>query len=118
VANGTCPLAPFPPSASSSASSSSDDDDEIDNDYESAFYVRVSFRDGLGIVRIIGELAESQGVSIHSILQRPITDRMAADTVVTTESCKLSQVEALCELIGREEFALCTPVFMPMIPEY
>jgi homoserine dehydrogenase len=117
VANGTCPIAPFPPSASSS-SSSSDDDDEIDNDYESAFYVRVSFRDGLGIVRIIGELAESQGVSIHSILQRPITDRMAADTVVTTESCKLSQVEALCELIGREEFALCTPVFMPMIPEY
>jgi homoserine dehydrogenase len=118
VANGTCPIAPFPPSASSSSSSDDDDDDEIDNDYESAFYVRVSFRDGLGIVRIIGELAESQGVSIHSILQRPITDRMAADTVVTTESCKLSQVEALCELIGREEFAICTPVFMPMIPEY
>jgi homoserine dehydrogenase len=118
VANGTCPIAPFPPSASSSSSSADDDDDEIDNDYESAFYVRVSFRDGLGIVRIIGELAESQGVSIHSILQRPITDRMAADTVVTTESCKLSQVEALCELIGREEFAICTPVFMPMIPEY
>jgi len=118
VANGTCPIAPFPPSASSSSSTADDGDDEIDNDYESAFYVRVSFRDGLGIVRIIGELAESQGVSIHSILQRPITDRMAADTVVTTESCKLSQVEALCELIGREEFALCTPVFMPMIPEY
>ena len=118
VANGTCPIAPFPPSASSSSSTADDGDDEIDNDYESAFYVRVSFRDGLGIVRIIGELAESQGISIHSILQRPITDRMAADTVVTTESCKLSQVEALCELIGREEFALCTPVFMPMIPEY
>jgi len=113
VANGTCPIAPFP-----HAAAADDDDDEIDNDYESAFYVRVSFRDGLGIVRIIGELAESRGVSIHSILQRPITDRMAADTVVTTESCKLSQVEALCELIGREEFALCTPVFMPMIPEY
>ena len=118
VVNGTCPIAPFPPSASSSSSTADDGDDEIDNDYESAFYVRVSFRDGLGIVRIIGELAESQGISIHSILQRPITDRMAADTVVTTESCKLSQVEALCELIGREEFALCTPVFMPMIPEY
>jgi homoserine dehydrogenase len=116
VANGTCPIAPFPPSASSSSGGGRDH--EIDNDYESAFYVRVSFRDGLGIVRIIGELAESQGVSIHSILQRPITDRMAADTVVTTESCKLSQVEALCELIGREEFAICTPVFMPMIPEY
>jgi hypothetical protein len=110
VANGTCHAVPFPLSGSSV--------DEIDNDYESAFYIRISFQDGLGIVRTIGELAESQGVSIHSILQQPITDRMAADTVVTTESCKLSQVEALCELIGREEFALSTPVFMPMIPEY
>ncbi|KAL3806651.1 hypothetical protein ACHAXA_001953 [Cyclostephanos tholiformis] len=113
VANGTCPTAPFPPVPSSSSFV-----DDIDSDYESAFYVRISFRDGLGIVRIIGELAESQGVSIHSILQRPITDRMAADTVVTTESCKLSQVVALCDLIGREEFALSTPVYMPMIPEY
>jgi hypothetical protein len=113
VANGTCPTAPFPPVASSSSYAG-----DIDNDYESAFYIRISFQDGLGIVRIIGELAESQGVSIHSILQRPITDRMAADTVVTTESCKLSQVVALCDLIGREEFALSTPVYMPMIPEY
>jgi homoserine dehydrogenase len=113
VANGTCPTVPFPPVASSSSFA-----DDIDKDYESAFYIRISFQDGLGIVRIIGELAESQGVSIHSILQRPITDRMAADTVVTTESCKLSQVVALCDLIGREEFALSTPVYMPMIPEY
>ncbi|KAL7540664.1 hypothetical protein ACHAXR_010281 [Thalassiosira sp. AJA248-18] len=108
VADNTCPTIPFPLSSNI----------EIDNDYESAFYIRVSFRDGLGIVRSLGELAESQGVSIHSILQQPITDRMAADTVVTTEACKLSQVEAFCDLIGKEDYALCFPVFMPMISDY
>ena len=117
VANGTCPSSPFPSSSSSSSSSSSVGID-IDNDFESAFYIRISFQDGLGIIRSVGELAESQGVSIHSILQQPITDRMAADTVVTTEACKYSQVKALCDLIEKEDFALSAPVFMPMIPDY
>jgi hypothetical protein len=118
VANGTCPLTPFPLSSSSSAGTGSSNSIDIDNDFESAFYIRISFQDGLGIIRSVGDLAESQGVSIHSILQQPITDRMAADTVVTTEACKYSQVKALCELIEKEDFALSAPVFMPMISDY
>lgn len=89
---------------------------DIDNDFVSAFYIRISFQDGLGIILSVEDLAESQGVSIHSILKQPITDRMAADTaVVTTEACKYSQVKALCELIEEEDFALSAPVFFPMI---
>lgn len=107
VANNTSTASPFPLSSNI----------EIDNDYVSAFYIRISFQDGLGIIRRIGELSESQEVSIHSILQQPITDRMAADTVVTTEACKYSQVKALCELIEKEDFALCAPVFMPMFTD-
>ena len=72
VANGTCPTSPFPLSSNI----------ELNNDYVSAFYIRISFRDGLGIVRSVGDLAEQSGVSIHSILQQPITDRCAADTVI------------------------------------
>lgn len=109
VANDTCPILPFPLESS---------DIEIDNDYASAFYIRISFRDGLGIVRNVGELAESQGVSIHSILQQPISDRLAADTVVTTEACRLSQVQALCALIEKEDYSLGSPVLMPLISEY
>ena len=108
IAGNTCPSNPFPLSSSI----------EIDNDYESAFYIRISFQDGLGIVRKVGEVAELMGMSIHSILQQPITDRMAADTVVTTEACKLSQVQEFCNRIEKEDFVLCPPVFMPMIPEY
>lgn len=108
VANGTCPTSPFPLSSNI----------ELNNDYVSAFYIRISFRDGLGIVRSVGDLAEQSGVSIHSILQQPITDRCAADTVITTESCVLSQVTALCELIAKEDYALSDPVFMPMISDW
>jgi homoserine dehydrogenase len=111
VANGTCHSSPFPLKVSLSSI-------DIDNDFESAFYIRISFVDGLGIIRSVGELAESQGVSIHSILQQPIIDRMAADTVVTTEACRYSQVKALCALIEKEDFALSAPVFMPMISDY
>ena len=90
---------------------------EIDNDYTSAFYIRVSFQDELGIIRRIGELAELSGVSICSVLQNPIKDRMMADFVVTTEECKVSQVEALCKQIGKESFAHREPLFMPMLSE-
>lgn len=108
VAGNVCPVVPFPLLSNI----------EIDNDYVSAFYIRISFRDGLGIVQSVGQLAMSQGVSIHSILQQPIADRMAADTVVTTEAAKLSQVKALCDLIENEDYALGKPVFMPLISDY
>mmetsp|Transcript_19 Transcript_19/g.28 ORF Transcript_19/g.28 Transcript_19/m.28 type:complete len:448 (+) Transcript_19:56-1399(+) len=90
---------------------------DIDNDYTSAFYIRVSFQDELGIIRKIGELAELSGVSICSVLQNPIKDRMMADFVITTEECKVSQIEALCKKIGNEPFAHREPIFMPMLSE-
>lgn len=90
---------------------------EIDNDYTSAFYIRISFQDELGIIRRVGELAEMYGIGIESVLQNPIKDRMMADFVVTTEECKVSQVKAMCEDIGQEDFARCVPLYMPMLSE-
>ncbi len=90
---------------------------DIDNDYTSEFYIRVSFQDELGIIRRVGELAELSGVSICSVLQNPIKDRMMADFVITTEECKVSQVESLCKQIGKESFAHREPIFMPMLSE-
>ena len=108
VANNSCISKPFPLSSKI----------EIDNDYVSAFYIRISFQDGLGIIRQVGELAESQGVSIHSILQQPITDQMNADTIVTTEPCKYSQIKTFCKLIEESEVVLGAPVFIPLIVDY
>lgn len=88
---------------------------EIDSDYSAPFYIRVSFQDELGIIRRVGEIAEKHGVSISSVLQNPIKDRMMADFVITTEGCKESQVRNMCADIGYEDFAHCTPIYMPML---
>ena len=105
VASDNCPADPFPLRSTIA----------IDNDYTSAFYIRIPFIDGLGIVRKVGELAESHGVSVNSILQNAISDRMMADCVVTTEECKLSQVQALCAELEKEDFARAPPLCMPLV---
>jgi predicted amino acid-binding ACT domain protein len=110
VASNTASLDPFPVPLTRN--------NGIDNDYSSAFYIRITFHDELGIIRRVGELAEINGVSICSILQNPIKNRMSADFVVTTEECKFSQVEQMCQDIGRENFAHNIPIFMPMSSEY
>mmetsp|Transcript_2938 Transcript_2938/g.5504 ORF Transcript_2938/g.5504 Transcript_2938/m.5504 type:complete len:493 (-) Transcript_2938:1081-2559(-) len=108
IASNTASLDPFPLARNIG----------IDNDYSSAFYIRITFHDELGIIRRVGELAEMNGVSICSVLQNPIKNRMSADFVVTTEECKYSQVEQMCQDIGRQEFAHNIPIFMPMLSEY
>lgn len=91
---------------------------ELDFDYVSIFYIRIPFQDGLGIIKRVGELAEMSGVSIHSILQNPIRDRMSADFCVTTEECKVSQVEELCEAINEQvDFCRAPCFFMPLMIE-
>eukprot|EP01042_Synura_sphagnicola_P006786 gene6786-8687_t len=63
----------------------------INNDFTSRFYVRISCKDGLGIVRSVGEAAELAGVSIYSILQNPIVNPLDIDFVVTTDLAKRSE---------------------------
>ena len=88
---------------------------ELNNDYTAQFYVRISITDGLGIIRQVGEAAEAAGVSIHAILQNPIT-RAQVDFVVTTEKgTRLSQVKDFSDRISKMSFALNPPLFMPML---
>ena len=88
---------------------------QLDSDYEASFYIRIPFCDALGIIRRTGELAEQHDISIHSILQNPIDDRMMADFCLTTDDCKLSQVQDFCAAIQKEDFARDAPVHMPIM---
>ena len=90
---------------------------EVDCDYTAAFYIRIPFMDSIGIIRRVGELAECSDVSIHSILQNPIIDRMEADFCLTTEECKLSQVKSLCNDLEQLDFVRAPPIFMPLLSE-
>lgn len=88
----------------------------INNDYTACFYVRIRCKDGLGIVKAVGDAAEAAGVSINSILQNQITDpAKPIDFVVTTETCKLSQVSDFSAKVEKMSFASGAPLFMPML---
>mmetsp|Transcript_16077 Transcript_16077/g.14533 ORF Transcript_16077/g.14533 Transcript_16077/m.14533 type:complete len:424 (-) Transcript_16077:31-1302(-) len=87
----------------------------INNDYSTRFYVRITCRDGLGIIRSVGEIAEKCGVSIHAILQNPITNIDHVDFVVTTDSVKLHQIDLFANEISKQVYAKNLPVYMPIL---
>jgi hypothetical protein len=90
----------------------------VDLDYQSKFYIRIPYQDGLGIIRKTGALAEQHGVSIHVILQNPNKDTGAGAAVtsfcVTTDVCCVSAVAAMCAEIVQQDFSRGAPVYMPL----
>lgn len=87
------------------------------NNYNSNFYLRLSYRDALGITRQCGEICEEFGVSIHSILQNPISSRDDAAFVIITEKVPVLSIKEVCAKI--ESLDWCRgPVFcMPVLRE-
>ena len=71
------------------------------NNYDSVFYIRLRYRDQVGITRQCGEVCEKYGVSIHSILQNPVTKRDDAAFVIITEKVSLTKItQVTAELEG------------------
>jgi homoserine dehydrogenase len=87
------------------------------NNYESNFYIRLRYRDTLGITRQCGEVCEKYGVSIHSILQNPITKRDDAAFVLITDKVPLSSVKKFCAEIEDFEWCRGPTFFMPVLRE-
>ena len=85
------------------------------NDYESVFFIRLCYRDGLGITRQLGEVCEKHGVSIHSILQNPITKRDDAAFVLITEKVALNAVEKVCADVEGLDWCSAPAFYMPVI---
>jgi hypothetical protein len=54
-------------------------------------------------------------VSINSILQNPITNPEVVDFVVTTESCRLSEVQSFVYKVKSMSFSLRPPLLMSML---
>jgi homoserine dehydrogenase len=103
----TTPL-PFNPSASNK---------KFVNNFDSVFYIRLRYRDGLGITRQCGEICEKHGVSIHSILQNPITRKTDAAFVLITEKVSLASVKKVCTDLEELEWCRGPTFFMPVLRE-
>eukprot|EP00584_Thalassiosira_punctigera_P001634 CAMPEP_0172537252 /NCGR_PEP_ID=MMETSP1067-20121228/8876_1 /TAXON_ID=265564 ORGANISM="Thalassiosira punctigera, Strain Tpunct2005C2" /NCGR_SAMPLE_ID=MMETSP1067 /ASSEMBLY_ACC=CAM_ASM_000444 /LENGTH=475 /DNA_ID=CAMNT_0013322509 /DNA_START=115 /DNA_END=1542 /DNA_ORIENTATION=- len=92
-------------------------DTKFVNNYESNFFIRLSYRDQVGITRQVGEICEKHGVSIHSILQNPIAKAQESAFAIVTEKVEyaaivrvLADVEALSWCKGK-------PFYMPVLRE-
>jgi len=107
LAKDRCP-APFPDAPPGPAL-------VVSSDFASRFYVRMHIKDGMGIIKTVGELCEQNGVSIHAILQTDITDVNDVKFVVCTEQCKESAVAGMCDAFAKMPYCLSPPLYMPML---
>lgn len=107
LAKGDRSPMPFNPSASKN----------FVNNYDSVFYIRLSYADAIGITRQCGEICEKHGVSIHSILQNPVTSKADSAFVLITEKVPLTSIEKVAADL--EKLAWCNgPIFyMPVLRE-
>lgn len=87
----------------------------IKSDVIGRFYVRFVICDSLCIMRVLGELAEKAGISIHSLLQTPIADPTHLPMVLITEKTNLLAVKSMCTEVVKHSFNLEEPLIMPIL---
>mmetsp|Transcript_33958 Transcript_33958/g.101357 ORF Transcript_33958/g.101357 Transcript_33958/m.101357 type:complete len:481 (-) Transcript_33958:764-2206(-) len=87
------------------------------NSYDSVFFLRLKYRDALGITRECGEVCEKHGVSIHSILQNPVTKRDDAAFVIMTEKVPVTAIKAVCAELEGLDWCRGPAYYMPVLRE-
>lgn len=85
------------------------------NNYDSVFYIRMRYRDQVGITRQCGEICEKHGVSIHSILQNPVTQRDDAAFVLITEKVPIASVKSVCADLEGLDWCRGPTFYMPVL---
>jgi len=106
IAKGHHTPSPFNPSSKDSVFVQS---------FESVFYVRLKYRDQLGITRQCGEICERNGVSIHSILQNPVTKKSNAAFVLITERVSSTNIKKVVAEFEALDWVQGPVFFMPVL---
>lgn len=90
---------------------------KFSNNYSSTFFLRLNYRDQVGITRQIGEICEKHGVSIHSILQNPVQKNQDSAFAIVTEKVEFGAI--LKVLADIESLSWCKgkPFYMPVLRE-
>merc|ERR1719162_2518380 len=85
--------------------------------YESVFFLRLNYRDQVGITREVGELCERHGVSIHSILQNPIAREQESAFAIVTEKVEYAAIVRVLADIEALDWCKGSPFYMPVLRE-
>eukprot|EP00585_Thalassiosira_rotula_P005917 CAMPEP_0196133336 /NCGR_PEP_ID=MMETSP0910-20130528/2600_1 /TAXON_ID=49265 /ORGANISM="Thalassiosira rotula, Strain GSO102" /LENGTH=471 /DNA_ID=CAMNT_0041393051 /DNA_START=164 /DNA_END=1579 /DNA_ORIENTATION=+ len=108
LAKGDMTPLPFNPKSS---------DAKFVNNYESVFFLRLSYRDQVGITRQVGEICEKHGVSIHSILQNPIAKSQESAFAIVTEKVEYAAIVRVMADIEALNWCKGKPFYMPVLRE-
>jgi len=92
-------------------------DTQFVNNFDSVFYLRLGYKDAVGITRQCGEVCEKHNVSIHSILQNPITSKADAAFVIITEKVPLASMKAVASEMESFDWCRGPAFFMPVLRE-
>jgi len=87
------------------------------NNYESVFFLRLNYRDCVGITRQVGEVCEKHGVSIHSILQNPTAKNQESAFAIVTEKVEYASILKVLADIEALPWAKGRPFYMPVLRE-
>lgn len=93
------------------------EDTKFVNNYESVFFLRLSYRDQVGITRQVGEICEKHGVSIHSILQNPIAKSQESAFAIVTEKVEYAAIARVLADIEALGWCKGKPFYMPVLRE-
>lgn len=84
---------------------------KFDEDFEAGFYLRCDYKDGIGIVKELGETCAKHGVSIYSMQQLPAVSSF----VVITDKTKASAIQKVAADIKELSWAKNAPFWMPAV---
>jgi len=105
VAKGDKSVSPFNPSS----------DRKFVQSYDSVFYLRLNYKDQLGITRQCGEICERNGASIHSILQNPISKMSESAFVIITEKMSNTNMKKVVAELEDLDWVQGPVFYMPVL---
>ena len=85
------------------------------NNYESVFFLRLNYRDQVGITRQVGEICEKHGVSIHSILQNAMANTQDNAFAIVTEKVEYAAILKVMADIEALNWCKGKPFYMPVL---
>ena len=88
---------------------------KFSNNYSSTFFLRLNYRDQVGITRQIGEICEKHGVSIHSILQNPVQKNQDSAFAIVTEKVEFGAILKVLADIESLNWCKGKPFYMPVL---
>ena len=90
-------------------------DTKFVNNYKSVFFLRLNYRDQVGITRQVGEVCEKHGVSIHSILQNPVAKNQESAFAIVTEKVEYASILKVMADIEALSWCRGKPFYMPVL---